>query len=113
MKVQSDILLHMDGQIITQLVLIDLSAAFDTVDHAALLNIMSNYFGVAGNVINWIHSYLQLRSQCVIIDGIKSKRLDLKQGVPERSCFGPIFFTDYTSHIFNVIHAHRKTACVC
>ena len=106
-KVQSDILLNMDGQKITRLVLIDLSAAFDTVDHATLLNIMSNYFGVSGDVINWIHSYVQSRSQCVIIDIIKSKRFDLNQGVPQGSCLGPILFTDYTSPLMSYMHTER------
>ena len=43
------------------------------------------------------------------IDGIKSKRFYINQGVPQGSCLGPIFCTDYNSPIFYVMHAHGKT----
>ena len=59
-KVQSDILLNIDQQKVSQLVLIDLSSAFDTVDHDILLNIMSCTFGVSGTALSLFKSYHRL-----------------------------------------------------
>ena len=73
-NVQSDILLNMDQQKVTQLVLIDLSSALDTVDPDMLLNIMNCSFGVSGPALNWFSSYLQLKSQRIFINGTASER---------------------------------------
>ena len=59
-KVQSDILLNMDQQKVTQLVLIGLSSAVDTVDHDILFNIMNCTFGVSCTALNWFSTYLQM-----------------------------------------------------
>ena len=64
-KVQSDILLNIDQQKITQSVMIDLSAAFDTVDHKILLDIMNHQFGISQTALSWFESYLNSRSQRV------------------------------------------------
>ena len=89
-KVQSDILLNMDQQKVTQLVLIDLLSAFDTVDHD-MLNIMNCTFGVSDTALNWFSSCLQSRSQCITINGTVSDQFDLDQGsstarIMPRSC---------------------------
>ena len=89
-KVQSDILLNIDQQKVTQLVLIELSAAFDTVDHELLLNTMNRSFGVSGIALNWFSSCLQSRSHHIIIHGTVSDQFELDQGVPQESCLGPI-----------------------
>ena len=107
-KVQSDILLNTDQQKVTQLVLIDLSSAFDTVDHEILLNIMNCSFGVSGTALNWFSSYLQSRSQCIVINDTKSEQFKLDQGVPQGSCLGHVVFTDYSSPVFSVIDQHGK-----
>ena len=65
LKVKNDILMNMDRQCATLLVLLDLSAAFDTVDHSILLNRLSHDFGVSGSALNWFASYLLNRSQRV------------------------------------------------
>ena len=78
-KVQSDILLNMDQQKVTQLVLIDLSSAFDTVDHDILLNIMNCSFGVSGTALNWFSSYIQSRSQRIFVNGTASEQFKLEQ----------------------------------
>jgi len=110
LKVQSDILLNMDSQKVTQLVLIDLSAAFDTVNHSLLLNIMQDSFGVEDTALHWFASYLDSRSQCISIDGTTSKPLPLDKGVPQGSCLGPVLFTEYASPVFEVIHQCEKDA---
>ena len=58
LKVKTDILKAMDNQEVACLVLLDLSAAFDTVDHKILLERLENYFGITGTTLRWIRSYL-------------------------------------------------------
>ena len=69
-KVQNDILCAVDSNKSTVLLLLDLSAAFDTVDHSILLSRLSHRFGVKGRVIAWIASYLKDRGQFVQIENI-------------------------------------------
>ena len=93
LKVQSDILMSMDNQKITLLVMLDLSAAFDTVDHRILLDTMKMNFGVTGTALKWFMSYLANRTQQVRIKGVSSEKFDLETGVPQGSCLGPVLFT--------------------
>ena len=95
LKVKNDILMNMDRQCVTLLVLLDLSAAFDTVDHAILIDRLSTEFGVTGPVLNWFTSYLSNRSQRVSIDGVLSEKFNLDCGVPQGSCLGPLLFVIY------------------
>jgi hypothetical protein len=72
LKVQNDILCAIDNKKAVVLVLLDLSAAFDTVDHDMLLHRMSTRLGVKGNVLSWFRSYLSNRQQHVCIQGVSS-----------------------------------------
>ena len=63
LKVQNDILMSMDNKEVTLRVLLDLSAAFDTIKHSILLNILQQDFGVAGTALNWFDSFLSGRKQ--------------------------------------------------
>ena len=62
LKVKNDILLNMEAQKVTLLVLLDLSAAFDTVRHDTLLNRLKSRFGVDGKALEWFASYLADRT---------------------------------------------------
>ena len=77
------------------LLLIDLSAAFDTIDHAILLNTLSNIIGVKDRCLSWFAAYLQRRQYTVLIAGEQSKQPMLTCGVPQGSVFGPLLFTIY------------------
>ena len=107
-KVHNDILMNMDSQRLTLLVLLDLSAAFDTVDHEVLLNRLSTSFGVRGSALHWFVSYLSNRSQRVSFDQKLSENFQLAWGVPQRSCLGPLLFMNYANKLFEVI---KSTFC--
>ena len=70
-KVANDILLNMNSQCVTLLVLLDLRAAFDTVDHGILLRRLNTSFGMHGKALEWFLSYLSGRSQRILFDGVK------------------------------------------
>ncbi|CAB4040056.1 Hypothetical predicted protein, partial [Paramuricea clavata] len=95
LKIQNDILLNMDKQNVTLLVFLDLSAAFDTVDHDILISRLQSSFGIKGNVLNWFSSYLSNRTQRVTLSGCVSDSFSLEQGIPQGSCLGPLLFTIY------------------
>ena len=83
----------MDKQRVTLLLLLDLSAAFDTVEHDTLLRELQNSFGIQGKVHSWLKSYLSGRSQCISVNGALSRIFNLECGVPQGSCLGPLLFT--------------------
>ena len=72
----------------TTLVSIDLSAAFDLVDHDILVNRLENYLGFTAIVLHWFRSFVCERSQCVLVGKIKSETFHAKQGVPQGSVLG-------------------------
>ena len=110
LKVQNDILLNMDRKRVTLLVLLDLSAAFDTVDHQVLVRRLETSFGITGTALSWFSSYLSQRSQRICYEGCISKTFDLHHGVPQGSCLGPLLFTVYASKLFEVIKFHLPDA---
>ena len=105
LKVHNDILMNMDNQQVTLLVLLDLSAAFDTIDHSIMNHILENDFGVTDKALCWLKSFLTDRKQSVIIDNQQSRDFDLSR-VPQGSCLGPILFIMYASRLFHVIKKH-------
>ena len=80
------------------LVLLDLSTAFDTVDHQLLLGHFSDC-GVEGTALSLLKSYLENREQCVPIGESRSEPKDLQYGVPQGSVLGPVLFTVYTGRL--------------
>ena len=106
LKIVNDILLDINRQHVSLLVLLDLSAAFDTVDHTILLRRLERSFGVTGDALKWFTSYLSGRSQRVAVNGELSDRSHLSFGVPQGSCLGPLLFSVYAGKLFEVIKTH-------
>ena len=73
LKVQGDILESLDNGLVTVLVMLDVSAALDTLDHGILLSRFENVFGISGAAFKWMASYIKDRSQVVVIDSEHSK----------------------------------------
>ena len=103
LRVCNDVLLALDSGNVTVLSLLDLSAAFDTVDHDILFGTLFSYFGISGSALTWFKSYLTNRSQSVIIENYHSKPQKLQFGVPQGSVLGPILFLMYTKPLLNSI----------
>ena len=97
---------NMDKQHATLLILLDLSAAFNTVEHQILLNRLRTEFGLSGNVLDWFASYLSNRFQKVTVDGVLSNRFGIDFGVPQGSWLGPLLFVIYSSKLFNIVNKH-------
>ena len=106
LKVHTDILHDMEQQMVTLLVLIDPSAAFDTVDHPILFQCLEKQFSFHDSVLSWYKSYLSNRKQCIILKGMQSNTFDLPFGVPQGSSLGPVLFTQYDSSLFSIFSKH-------
>ena len=106
LKVQNDILRAVDDNKSVILLLLDLSSAFDTVDHLILLSRLSHCFGIKGNALAWFDSYLKSRKQFVQIEDCQSSQRCLAHGVPQGSVLGPLLYLLYTSPIADIINFH-------
>ena len=113
LKVKTDIIKAMDNQEITYLILLDLLAAFNTIDHTILLNRLETTFGIKNTVLKWTASFLTDRTQKVTIGdlgtdlGATSDPVTLTFGVPQGSVLGPILFTLYTVPLGKICRKHH------
>ena len=106
LKVFNDILFSIDQGGGEKLVLLDLSSAFDTIDHAVLLDLWHDTFGISGPALSVLKSYLHDRTQCVQIDGSISEYAILVCGVPQGSVLGPWNFCMYMYSIGSILRHH-------
>ena len=106
LRVKTDILRALDNQEVTCLVLLDLSAAFDMVNHQILNDRLTSMFGISGCALALIRSYLTGRSQRVKVGESRSDPVSLHYGVPRGSVLGPILFMLYTCPLGQIFKAH-------
>ena len=89
------------------LVLLDLSAAFDTIDHDNWFCILEKYVGICGNALKLIKSYFSNRTQRVQIDNVLSDFANIICGVPQGSVFGPLQFCLYLLPLSAILRYHN------
>ena len=106
LRVQNDILRSLDSSNGVILCLLDLSAAFDTIDHKILLSRLQNSLGIEGSALLWFQSYLEDRYQSIHINGVFSKPHLLSYGIPQGSVSGPQDFSYYTTLLADIAESH-------
>ena len=103
LKVVTGVLTAMNREQITLLGMFDLSAAFDTVDHAILLRRLEVSFSIRGVALNWFASYLSGRSQQVSIHGTLALSTFLEYDVPHGCVLGPVLFLMYIADLVSLV----------
>ena len=107
MKVRSDITMAIDTGQSAMLVLLDLSAAFATVEVDTLFRTFQDHFGVTGSALDWFRSYIIDRYFQVKVKGKSSKWNKLQHGVPQGSVLGPLLFSLYAAPIEAILRKHK------
>ena len=114
LRVFNDLLNGADSGNVCFLTLLDLSAAFDTIDHTISLNRLEVSFGITGTALMWFESYLSGRKMKVKVNDLYSDEVTVSCGVPQGSVLGPILFTLYTfplSTIFQISNQSFSSVC--
>ena len=103
LRVCNEFLKGADDRKVNLLILLDLSAAFDTIDHNILIKRLECSFGVKGTTLKWFASYLKNGTQSVKVSGFQSEKGLPQFGVPRDSVLGPVLFTMYTQPLVRII----------
>ena len=104
LKIVNDIMLHLDSDSCCVLLLLDLSAAFDTVDHVELLSILYHEIGIRDNALAWFKSFLSDRVQSTCVKGSRSETCSINFGVPQGSVLGPVLFNIYVRNFIKMLN---------
>ena len=103
----NDIATALDTKSGVVLIMLDLSSAFDTIDHDILLERFDTHYGIRGSALKVIESYFKGRTQSVTISGETSEKRIVKRGVPQGSGFGPEAYGMYSKPVGGIIRLHK------
>ena len=104
LKITNDLLLSSDSGHLNILILLDLTAAFNTINHSILLSRLKSSAHITGTAVTWIQSYLTDRHQFISVNNCTSTTVPLLQGVPQGSVLGPLLFILYMLPLGKIIH---------
>jgi len=105
--VHNDIVRAIDNGQLTVMLFLDLSSAFDTVDHDIILSILHRRFSIDGAEPNWFHLYLTDRSQTFSVVDSKSDPHSVSCSVPQGSVHGPVELVAYTEDVVDLFDRHK------
>ena len=105
LRVLSDIYSAIDNDQVALLALLDVSAAFDTVDHSILLERLATSYGLSGKVYSWFESFVIGRTQSVHLGGSTTKPASVRSGMAQGSILGPVLYVLYTSDVEEIIES--------
>jgi len=106
LRIRNDALIAADKGMVTIVVLLDYSAAFDTVDHQVMLHVLETKYGISGSALEWHRSYLCGRSCSVSYGGTTAAETDLHCSLPQGSSLGPLKFIMYAAQLHDIVHQH-------
>ena len=103
----NDLLRAVDCKLVIALVLLDLSLAFDTVDHSTLLTVLDWRFSVQESAMNWFSCYLSDWTQTFCVNAVMSRLIPVTCSVPQGSVLGPVLLISYTADVTSIFNSHQ------